>query len=305
MIYTLTLNPAVDMNVSSDQLEAGLVNRTYDTVYTPNGKGVNVSFTLQHFGIPSVVLGPFGGFTGDYITSECEKRGLKVLPTRIAGTNRVNMFLTVGEKEYKLVNEGPMVTKQEQESLLQLLEDLEDLEVLTINGSIARGIEQEYYLRIMEICSRKKVKLIPDISTPMLKASLAYHPFLIKPNDEELLGIFGISVADSADVPAALEKLHQDGAQNVLLTMGEKGSYFYNGTDCYYCDTYPVKLVSSACCGDGYLEAFLSVWLKEPKNVEEALKLAAATGANVAESAALGDFAKVDKYKEKIKVVKL
>ena len=46
MIYTLTTNPAVDMNVNADTLTTKKVNRTRDAVYTPNGKGLNVSFTL-------------------------------------------------------------------------------------------------------------------------------------------------------------------------------------------------------------------------------------------------------------------
>lgn len=305
MIYTLTLNPAVDMNVSSARMEAGVVNRTYDTVYTPNGKGVNVSFTLQHFGVSSVVMGPFGGFTGDYITGECRNRGLQVLPSPIAGTNRVNMFVTVGDKEYKLVNEGPVVSAQEQEALLSLLESLEDLEVLTINGSMARGFGPDYLLRIMEICNRKGAKVVPDISAPVLKDVLTQGPFLIKPNDEELMDIFGLPTTTDEEILTALKILHEKGAKHILLTMGAKGSYFYDGESCYYCEAFPVTLVSSACCGDGFLGAFLSEWLKDRENVVDALKLAAATGANVAESAALGDFANVERYREQIKVKRL
>ena len=47
MIYTLTTNPAIDMNISTKGMERAKVNRTFDTVYTPNGKGVNVTLTLK------------------------------------------------------------------------------------------------------------------------------------------------------------------------------------------------------------------------------------------------------------------
>ena len=263
------------------------------------------------------MMGPFGGFTGDYIVGECRNRGLQVLPSPIAGINRVNMFVTVGDKEYKLVNEGPVVSPEEQEALLALLDGLADLEVLTINGSMARGFGQDYLLRIMEICNRKGAKVIPDISTPTLKELLPLGPFLIKPNDEELMDIFGLATTNREEILEALKLLHGMGAQNILLTMGAKGSYFYNGADCYYCEAFPVKLVSSACCGDGFLAAFLSKWLSVEKErtqterlrdqdrITEALKLAAATGANVAESAALGDFANVERYRQQIKVTKL
>ena len=56
MIYTLTTNPAIDMNICTNGLEARKVNRTFDAVYTPNGKGLNVSFILHHFGIESKIM---------------------------------------------------------------------------------------------------------------------------------------------------------------------------------------------------------------------------------------------------------
>ncbi len=61
MIYTLTTNPAIDMNICTNGLEAKKVNRTFGAVYTPNGKGLNVSFVLGHFGVPSTIMGFFGG----------------------------------------------------------------------------------------------------------------------------------------------------------------------------------------------------------------------------------------------------
>ena len=80
MFYTLTTNPAIDLNITSNGLIKKEVNRTRDAVYTPNGKSVNVSFVLKHFGIDSCVLGFFGGFSGEYILTECEKNGLKTVP---------------------------------------------------------------------------------------------------------------------------------------------------------------------------------------------------------------------------------
>ena len=51
MIYTLTANPAIDYNIACDGLSANTVTRTRNAVYTPNGKGLNVSFTLDHYGV--------------------------------------------------------------------------------------------------------------------------------------------------------------------------------------------------------------------------------------------------------------
>lgn len=49
----------------------------------------------------------------------------------------------------------------------------------------------------------------------------------------------------------------------------------------------------------------MSEWLEHPDRVEEALKKSAATGANVAESDAIGDLKKVETYRKNIQVRKV
>mgnify|MGYP000217164744 FL=1 len=92
MIYTLTANPAIDYNVASDGLEPNTVTRTRDAVYTPNGKGLNVSFTLDHYGVPTTILGFFAGFSGRFIVEGAEELGVPVRPVWTEGITRVNVF---------------------------------------------------------------------------------------------------------------------------------------------------------------------------------------------------------------------
>ena len=51
MIYTITLNPAIDLVIITKKLEPNIVNRTENFELQPNGKGVNVSFILKKMGI--------------------------------------------------------------------------------------------------------------------------------------------------------------------------------------------------------------------------------------------------------------
>lgn len=305
MIYTLTTNPAIDMNICTNSIERKIVNRTHDAVYSANGKGLNVSFVLKHFGVDSKVLGFFGGFSGKYIIDETRKKDIEIFPVEVEDTTRINIFLNDGEGEFKFVNSGSFVEKQKQEEMLQMIENFEDLEYLSISGSLPPGIDTSYYEEILTICEKKNIKVILDISSPKLKYILKYKPFLIKPNDEEIADIFGIIVRDEEDIKDVLKYLHEQGAQNIFLTLGEKGSYFYNGKNIYYASAHKVKLLSSACAGDSALAGFLSIWLDDissEENIEQALKRAAATGANVAESNAIGDLKKVEEYMNKIKI---
>lgn len=299
MIYTLTANPAIDMNFLSQTSDLNKVNRTSDIVYSPNGKGINVSVTLKYFNIDSTVLGFFGGFTGRYIVDELKKREIEVRPCWIEENTRINTFITVPDGEYKFVNKGPWVNKEVQHELVEELRYAIDCEMLVISGSLPPSIDERYYDEILAYCESHEIDVVLDISSSKLRELLKYRPKLIKPNDEELAEIFGLTLETEDDIKEALMFLYKEGAQNILLTLGEKGMYFFNGETIYYCEPKQVKLVSSACAGDACLASFLSEWKVD---VEQALKKASAIGANVAESYGLGDFSKYAEYLNEIQV---
>ncbi|NMM64268.1 1-phosphofructokinase [Clostridium sp. P21] len=303
MIYTLTTNPAIDMNCYSSSSEPFKVNRTNNLSYSPNGKGVNVSLVLNHYSIESKAIGFFGGFTGKYIVDELNKRNISTIPFWIEENTRINVFITVeGNKEFKYVNKGPFVPEETQKDLLEYLSsNLKKEDYLIISGSLPQSIKQDYYNEILDICAEKNVEVVLDISSKKLRELLKYKPLLIKPNDDEVKEIFGVDLKDENDIKNALKYINKLGARNILLTLGENGMYFYDGKKTYYCTAPKIKLLSSACAGDSSLAAFLSEWIFEG-DIEKALKKASATGANVAESSALGDLKKVSTYMQIIDV---
>lgn len=302
MIYTLTTNPAIDMNICSNGFEARKVNRTFNAVYTPNGKGLNVSFTMKHFGVDSCIMGFFGGFSGKYIVEGAQKKGVMVLPVWGDDVTRINIFLNDGQTEYKMVNEGAFIDRKQQDMMLEVIANAQDMEYLSVSGSLPRGISTDFYDELLQLCAKRNIEVILDISSPKLAELLAYKPLLIKPNDEEASNIFGLKLSNEPEIISAMHELHDRGARNILLTLGERGAYFSNGERIYYASPKPVNLLSSACAGDAALGAFLSVWLYDSADIEAALKKMAATGANVAESNALGDFANVESYIKDIKI---
>ncbi|VBB07221.1 carbohydrate kinase pfkb [Lucifera butyrica] len=301
MIYTLTTNPAIDMNIQSKEIQPSVVNRTESAQYFPNGKGINVSLVLKHYGIPSKALGFFGGFTGRYIVDELTNIGLGVEPIWLKEITRINVFVNDGINEFKFVNQGSFVPKEQQEKMLGLIKNLQNCSHLVVSGSLPPGIHGLYYDLILKACAERSIEVIMDISSPRMQGLLQYKPLLIKPNDEEIYDIFGIEINNELDARQTLYELKQLGARNVLLTLGEKGLYFFNGAKIYYCTTPKIQVLSSACAGDAALGAFLSEWLYK-YDLESALKKASATGANVAESEGIGTLEKVDEYIKQIKV---
>lgn len=309
MIYTLTANPAIDYNVSCDGLAPNTVTRTRDAVYTPNGKGLNVSFTLDHFGIPTAILGFFAGFSGRFIVDGARERGVDVHPVWTDGITRVNVFLNAGDDtEYNMVNAGAAIAPADEDAMFELVESVEDLDALVVSGSLPPHASEGFLRQVIERVRGRGAQFVLDISSPQLAELLALEPLLIKPNDDELRDIFGLEVAggDDASVEAAMRELHSRGAQNVLLTLGGAGAYFSNGEHLWFANrTFDVKVLSTVCAGDSSLAAFLSIWAAEPDRVEDALRRSMATGANVVECAGLGDFAHVEDYAQRIEVRKV
>lgn len=306
MIYTLTPNPAIDYNISCDGLRPNTVTRTRDAVYTPNGKGLNVSFTLDHYGVDTTILGFFAGFSGRYIVEGARELGVDVKPIWTEGITRVNVFLNAGpDTEYNMVNAGAAITPVDENAMFGLIDDLDDLDCLVISGSLPPNASEGFLRTAIERVRAKGSQFALDISSPQLAELLELEPLLIKPNDDELRDIFGIEVAagDDESVAAAMADLHARGAQNVLLTLGGAGAYFSNGEHLWFANrTFDVEVRSTVCAGDSSLAAFLSVWFSDRDRVEDALRRSMATGANVVECAGLGDFAHVEEYEKGIDI---
>ena len=291
MIYTLTPNPAIDYNICCDGLQPNTVTRTRGAVYTPNGKGLNVSFTLDHYGVDTAILGFFAGFSGRYIVEGARELGVDIKPVWTEGITRVNVFLNAGpDTEYNMVNAGAAITAADEQAMFDLISGLEDLDCLVISGSLPPNASEGFLRGAIERVRAKGAQFVLDISSPQLA---------------ELRDIFGIDViaGDDASVADAMAELHARGAQNVLLTLGGAGAYFSNGEHLWFSNrTFDVEVRSTVCAGDSSLAAFLSIWFAKRDRVEDALRRSMATGVNVVECAGLGDFAHVEEYEKGIDI---
>ncbi len=63
MIYTLTLNPAIDQIIEVPNFQIGETNKAVGEYDIIGGKGINVAVMLQHLGYPTThclrVFGPW------------------------------------------------------------------------------------------------------------------------------------------------------------------------------------------------------------------------------------------------------
>ena len=167
------------------------------------------------------------------------------------------------------------MTKQDFELLLGKLQNLQNGDVLVLTGNVPKGMDETTYARIMEKC--KNAVTVVDACGNLLKNTLKYKPFLIKPNISELEEIFGCEIAFE-DVKTYAKKLQEMGAKNVLVSFGGDGAALLTETGEYLtCPAPKGELVNSVGSGDSMVAGFLCEYL-ESGNYKEALSLAVAAG---------------------------
>lgn len=304
MIYTFTANLAIDLFIETDTFLPNEVNRTNYFMCSANGKGVNVSIILEDLGISSVATGFKGGFTGQYIEDELEKKNIKMFMPRIDGLTRINVFTNVINEgsEYTQVNPGPTIEEKAKEELKNFLaNNFNKNDILTINGSFPAGIDEKYIYEICEIARGRNVKIVIDNSSKFVPKLCEFAPFILKPNEFELCSWFDERVENEAQFIRLSRNLIKMGAENILLSLGEKGAMLINNEVILKCKAPEGKVVNSAMAGDTLLATYIGE-ICLGKDKEYALKKAVCAGSSTAFRDGLTDFSDVEDLMNKVKV---
>lgn len=98
MIYTVTLNPSVDLFVEVDKLNPGFNNNIKTERTLPGGKAINVSRILSQLKIPTTATGFLGSYQGLFIKDWLEKEDILVDFVHTDQSNRLNIKIFEDKK---------------------------------------------------------------------------------------------------------------------------------------------------------------------------------------------------------------
>ena len=278
MIYTITLNPSIDYIVRLDKLVTGITNRTSSEEYYYGGKGINVSLVLAELGLDSTAYGFVAGFTGKAIENGIRNDHIITDFIKLKeGISRINIKIKAGE-ETEINGQGPHITEQELERLLQKIDRLSNGDTLVLAGSIPNTMPDDVYERMMERIRFKSVRIVVDATKKLLVNSLKYKPFLIKPNRQELSEIFDVEVKTEDDIERYAKELQKLGARNVLISLGGEGAMLIdeNGKK-YKAGVMKEKVLNTVGSGDSMVAGFVAGYEKSG-DYAYALKLGSVCG---------------------------
>lgn len=254
MILTITLNPSVDIAYQLDTFHLDTVNRVEKVQKTAGGKGLNVTRVLKQIGEDVVAAGFIGGEIGSYVKKQLTRNDIKNSFVEIGSETRNCIAVLHDGQQTEILEQGPTIQEHEALNFIEHLEIiLNNVDVVVISGSLPKGLANNYYVKIIELCKKCGVAVVLDCSGKALKNVLESQqkPTVIKPNTEELSQLIGKEVTDDIqELKSVLSGQLFQGIDWIVVSLGAKGAFAKHKDKFYRVKIPKIKVVNPVGSGD-------------------------------------------------------
>ena len=275
MIYTVTLNPALDKTVEIPGMALDTVNRITEMRTDPGGKGINVSKVIAKLGGDSRAVGILGGESGRTLEKLLENENFTTQFRFVEGQTRTNIKIIdrVGHTNTDINEPGLTVTDADLDALLNdLLAEVHAGDIVVLAGSLPKGASQDTYRVWTSACKKAGARVFLDADGALLAEGLKAAPYLIKPNDDELSRLAGKKLETIEELTAEGQKLL------VVISLGGRGALYLRNGSTIYAEGLKVPVGSTVGAGDSVVAA-LAYAESQDMSEEDAVRLSTATGA--------------------------
>lgn len=298
MIYTITLNPAIDKMVVVPEFAVDTVNRVQKIQMDPGGKGINVTKMVDSLGGQSTAIMVTGGHTGMQLEEALDKMAIKFEAFHCKGDTRINTKV-VDEVNHTFtdINEpGPKIETETIEAInLFIDQNVKTDDVVVLAGSIPAGVPTDIYQRWSNMARINGAKVILDADGEVFAKGLKGKPFLIKPNEDEIAAHFGTTFKSQEDLIHHVRILISKGITYVVVSQGADGCLLVGERIAVKFDPIRVKVKSTVGAGDSMVAAIALGLSKESGDLDYkmadivALGVAASSASIEREGTIMGD----------------
>jgi len=281
LIYTLTLNPAMDKTVVIENLTTGSVNRIKSLRVDVGGKGINVSKCLKSLGCDSTAAAFWGGTTGQRGIDFLKENGIGALSVQVAEDTRTNLkIIDPVRHENTDINEpGPTITEENMEELIRKLDEaITPNDILILSGSIPKGCPSSIYRDLIQRYQEKGALVYLDADGENFRLGITASPALIKPNIDELNSHLNADLTEISEIAEAAREFLKLGIEEVVVSLGGDGALLVKEGLCLKADGLSVPVLSTVGAGDSMVAA-LACGAEKGLTDEQRLKLAIAISA--------------------------
>jgi len=307
-VVTVTLNPALDLTGSLEALQTGTVNLIETGSLHPAGKGINVAKVLAELGAEVTVTGFLGENNQASFVALFGSLQITDQFVRVDGDTRINVKIVeksgqVSDLNFPGVTVGESELAEFEHTLFKLAKTHD---VFVIAGSLPQGITPEHCAGWIEALHTAGKKVFFDSSNKALAAGINAHPYLVKPNDEELSALLNLPLTNTDEIKNAAQQLQQQGCENVVISMGENGVLWLDQNGWLKSTPPKMQVVSTVGAGDtlvaGLCWGELNQWDKS-----QSLSFASALAALAVSQVGVGveDIDQVETLQKKIQITEL
>ena len=276
MIYTVTLNPAIDYIVRLDHVETGAVNRMASEDKFAGGKGINVSRVLKRLDIENTATGFIGGFTGRFIEDVLTSEAISTNFVTVDQDTRINVKIKADE-ETEINGNGPEVTEAQLQELLNILSSLTADDVVVFAGSAPSSLGNAIYKQLIAATRATGAQVVCDFEGQTLIDSLEFNPQLVKPNNHQLGANFGVTLTELPEIERYAKEILAKGAQNVIISMAGDGALLVSPNGTYFAKPIKGEVKNSVGAGDSMVAGFMAGWM-EKQDYEYAFHMGISAG---------------------------
>lgn len=277
MIYTVTLNPALDHELTVPELVENEPLRATASRNDFGGKGFNVSRMVAALGGRSVAVGFVGGKTGEKLEAGLNESGIETSFIWLAEETRTNVSIVYPSGYVKVNESGPTVTQRDIEQLFKRVETLarpDDWWVLA--GSLPPGAPAGLYAELTAVLKAKQTTVFLDTSGQALALGCQGEPDWCKPNESEV-----IALTQEPDPVQAARQMRTLGVQNVALTRGGQSSFIVTADACWEGASPQIVEQNPIGAGDSFVGGMVYS-LSQGSTVADAFRTGLACGAAAA-----------------------
>jgi 6-phosphofructokinase 2 len=278
MVYTVTLNPALDRIIDVDEFIYDDVNKILEEKRHVSGKAVDVSRVIKELGGHTCLLGLVGGYNGLEVEGRLINEGIVCDLGRINGETRTNIIIHQRKKKLQTLFSAPQpdLTAIELAGFYNKLCEIPRDSYVVISGGVPPGVSENFYAQVITSLGAKNVRIVLDADGEALKRGILAKPFLVKPNIHEFGRLVEKNVRDVDEIKENVGP-YLDFVEYIVVSMGARGVVGFSKTERYQVVPPKVNVKSSIGAGDALLAGLIYA-LSEGRNFPEALTLGVACG---------------------------
>ena len=281
MIYSITLNPAIDRSIEIPNFRVGQTFKASSSVVFYAGKGVNVAITLKEIGQAAEIIAFIGENQISSYSNALNQFEKTLIPISGDTRNNITIIDPLHHTETHLREPGFKInSKNIQQMQTVVARKVRENDWVILTGSLPPGTPMDFYATLIRQIKQKNAWTVLDSSGDALIHGTEALPEILKINLDELRELTARPLNSVSEIILESKRQVKKGCRFVVVTLGKIGAIGVSNDQGWRTEL-PRDFqsgVNAVGCGDAFLAGFVAK-LRNDNSFKQALVYATACGA--------------------------